>query len=171
MTADVVPLPSPDVIELRRYRPDDDAKLILAVFREAVRRGALGHYTPAQCAAWAPLAVDHAAWAAARASHPTWVAEIRRRVVGFSDLQSTGEVDMLYVHPAFTGRGVGKALLDEVEQCARELDMPLLHARVSLTARPLFRRHGFVLVREQVVELRGERLANAVMEKLLEPVV
>lgn len=169
MTAEILPLPSPDLIELRHYRPGD-AEATLVIFREAVRKGAVGQYSDVQRAAWAPAVMDQHAWGVARASKPTWVAEVRGRAVGFSDLKPDGEVDMLFVHPSFTGRGVGRALLEELERCARELEMPLLRALVSLTAQPLFRRQGFVLVREQVIELRGERLANAVMEKLLEPV-
>ena len=166
----VVPLPSTDVIELRRYR-EGDAGATLAIFWEAVREGTADHYTEAERIAWASAVFDVAAWAAARASRATWVGDVCGRAVGSADLKDNGEVGMLYVHPDHTGCGVGKALLDEVERSARDLDMPFLHAQVSLTAQPLFRRQGFILVREKVVELGGERLANAVMEKPLEPIV
>ena len=166
----LVPLPSPEVVTLRRAIKAD-APACLEVFRAAVRRGTDEHYTLTQRAAWAPAVIDRKAWETARLWQPTWVAEVRGAVVGFCDLRPNGEVNMLYVHPDHTRRGVGRSLLDEVERSAREKSMPRLHALASLVAEPVFARAGFVVVERRWAERHGERLAQAAMEKMLEPSV
>ena len=166
----VYAFPSADLLVIRRYHRAD-APATLRVFRDAVRRGAASHYSEAQRIVWAPTIIDMQAWTERRSLHRTWVAERRGEVVGFTDLTPSGEIDMLYVHPEHTRSGVGGALLDEAERCAREADMPRLHTRASLVAQPVFRRRGFVVVREQRAERHGERLVQTVMEKLLEPVI
>ena len=164
----VYAFPTADVLRIRRY-DRADAPDTVRVFTDAVRRGAADWYTEAQRIAWAPVIIDLLDWTARRLRHRTWVAERRGEVIGFTDLTSDGEIDMLYVHPEHTRSGVGRALLDEAERCAREADMPELHARASLVGEPVFRRHGFDVVRKVWVDLRGERLAQVLMHKLLEP--
>lgn len=165
----LVPLPSAGVITLRPARKAD-ASACLEVFRAAVRRGAGDHYSLSQRAAWAPAVIDGKAWETARLWQPTWVADVRGAVVGFCDLRPDGEINMLFVHPDHSRHGIGGSLLDEVERAAREKNMPRLHALASLVALPVFRRRGFEVVREQLVERRGEHLPQVVVEKLLEPV-
>ena len=165
----VFAFPSPSVLTIRRY-VRSDAPATLRVFRDAVRRGAVEHYSEAKRIAWAPTLIDLPTWTRRRALLPTWVAERRGEVVGFSDLAPDGEIDMLYVHPEHTRSGIGGALLDEVERAAREADVVRLHTRASLVAQPLFKRRGFVIVEQRLVERHGEWLAQATMEKVLEPV-
>ena len=161
--------PDADTLTIRGFRRADTVRT-RAVFSRAVLLGAIDSYSTAERIAWCGRAIiTDAQWRTAREAQPTWVAERRGEVVGFVDLTPDGEVNMLYVHPDHTRRGVGSALLDEVEQSARGADMPRLHARVSLVAESLFARAGFVVVRRQWAERDGERLAQAAMEKVLEP--
>ena len=146
-----------------------DGRDTLRVFHEAVRRGAASAYTAAELSAWVAPALDAAAWIAARSRYATWVAEQRGEVIGFVDLTADGEIDMLFVHPDHTRRGVGSALLKEVELRARTSHVQRLHARASLVGEPVFARAGFVVRRRQWAERNGERLTQAVMEKVLEP--
>ena len=165
----VLAFPSADTLSLRRPSLND-VPHTLRIFRDAVRHGAESCYNEAERNAWAPSVMDAGSWMRSRLAQPTWVAEIRGAVVGFSDLTNDGEIGMLYVDPRFTRRGVGSALLAEVERQAREDGRVNLHARVSLVAEPVFTRAGFVVVRRQWAERQGERLAQAVMEKVLEPI-
>ena len=161
--------PSAEALTIRPLRPAD-VPATLRVFREAVHKGATDHYSEAERNAWAPSVIEAGAWKRARLSQPSWVAEVQGEVVGFADLTADDEVGMLYVDPSFTRQGVGWALLEEVERQARDEDRVRLRARVSLVAEPVFARAGFVVLRRQWAERRGERLAQAVMEKLLEPI-
>ena len=154
------------LIELRRYRPEE-AAATLAVFRAAVRTTALADYSPLQVQAWAPDLIDATAWAERCAAIATWVADVDGEVVGFVDLNAEGLIDMLYVHPAHGGRGIGSDLLEEVERQARDLGLPELSAHVSATALAVFLRRGFRVVRPQSVERRGVAFRNFVMAKRL----
>jgi len=142
-----------------------DLEALIDVFLRAVRETAGKDYTPAQIAAWAQA--DRGLWAARRLSRPTWVAVAGGAVAGFADLEASGHLDMLYVHPAHQGRGVASALLARAEAAARAQGIRRLFTYASLTARPFFERRGFKVVAPNAVEVRGERLANFRMEKPL----
>jgi predicted N-acetyltransferase YhbS len=155
-------------IHVRAYR-EADAPGLLDLFRRSVREAAAPFYSEAQRRAWAPDAMDLGAFAARRAATPTWVAEIDGDVAGFIDLTPSGHVDMLYVGADHQRRGVACALYRVVEAKAAGQGIARLTTEASLGAQPFFAARGFKVVREQAVALRGETLANALMEKRLSP--
>jgi putative acetyltransferase len=145
----------------------DDIDLLIDIFRASVRESARRDYTEQQILAWAPAEIDRAAWAGRYERRPAWLAEIEGRPVGFGDLEADGHLDMLYVHPAYQGRGAASALLTEVERAAHLQDIDCLHTYASITARPFFERRGFKLIAQQTVAVRGQSFVNYLMEKVL----
>ena len=135
-------------VELRAYT-DDDAQATLVIFLRAVRETAKVHYSPEQVEAWAGDSGDLDSWAAARAAPNTQLAIIDGQVVGFTDLDDHGYIDMLFVDPDFGRQGIGSALLESVVALARDRGLPVLTTFASLTSRPVFERHGFVITGER----------------------
>jgi putative acetyltransferase len=151
-------------IYIRLYRPDD-VDATVEVFLRAIRETASADYNLEQVAAWAQ--VDRELWAARRASRPTWIAEIKERVVGFTDLENDGHLDMMYVHPEVKGRGAARTLLAAAEQHARHHELDRIYSEVSLTARPFFERSGFRIVEPERVFRNGQWFDRFKMEKSL----
>jgi putative acetyltransferase len=154
------------VITIRSYRASD-CDTVLDIFNRSIREVACRDYSPAQVAAWAHEDRDMAAFAAKHASRPTFIAEVDGAAAGFSDLETDGLVDFLFVHPGFQRRGVGRALLSHIEALARRQGPARLYAQVSITARPLFEACGFGVRAIQSVEHRGQTFTNYRMEKRL----
>jgi putative acetyltransferase len=156
-------------VHLRDYT-SDDAGPTLGVFLRAVRVTAARDYSPEQVAAWAPDDVDPAAWAARRAAAGTRVAVADDgSVIGFSDVDGSGYVDMMFVDPGAAGRGVATALLRWAEETARVAGAAELTTHASVTARPFFERRGFVVEAEQHPVRRGVELTSYRMRRPLHP--
>ena len=158
---------NPQRITIRPYTAAD-AAAVTDVFRSAVRGIASRDYTASQVRAWAPDDIDVAQFGRRCETRSTWVVEAQGRVAGFSDLESDGHIDMLYVHPDFERRGVARALLGHIEATARANGLRRLYAEASMTARPVFEAMGFRILARQTVTLRGESMTNFRMEKRLE---
>lgn len=72
----------------------------------------------------------------------TWVAEIQGRVMGMMSL-ADGWVDQLYVHPDWTGHGVGSAFIRLAkERCPQRLQLWTFQS--NYRAQRFYTRHGFV---------------------------
>ncbi|HJS92154.1 MAG TPA: GNAT family N-acetyltransferase [Steroidobacteraceae bacterium] len=155
-------------IAIRPYAPTDAFELT-NLFRASVRQIASGDYSASQLRAWAPDAIDEHQFGQRCERKSTWVAEVEGRLAGFTDLQSDGHVDMLYVHPDFKRRGVARALLNHIEELARREDLRRLYTEASITARAAFEAMGFRVIVPQTVTVRGESMTNFRMEKRLEP--
>jgi putative acetyltransferase len=154
------------MIKIRDYQ-ESDCQALAEIFTRAVRQIARRDYSPAQIAAWAPDTRDMAVFAARRSDKPTFVAEYDGKVAGFTDLDAEGHIDMFYVSPDFQRRGVGSAMLRFVTARAQSERCKRLYGEVSITARPVFERHGFKVLAYQTVETNGQSLGNYRMEKLL----
>ena len=89
------------------------------------------------------------------------------QIVGFSDLEPDGHIDMLFVHADHQGKGVARALLDHILARAHEQGIDRLFTEASITARQFFERSGFEVIKSQDVELRGQTFRNYRMVKSL----
>ena len=142
---------------LRPYTPDDAAST-LRCFRRAVHGTASHDYDAEQIQSWA--AVDIATWSCRRAKTTTWVAERHGQLVGFGDIDDEGYIDMMFVDPDAGRLGVASALLEQLLMLAKSRGLGELTVHASVTARPFFESHGFVITAETQVELRGSVLTH-----------
>jgi putative acetyltransferase len=151
---------------LRPYLPAD-AALLAEIFRASVEGLTGDDYTEAQQAAWASTADDEGAFAQKLAGDLTLVATIDGAPVGFAALKGNETIDMLYVHPAVAGQGIGAQLCDALEKLAAARGAKKLAADASDTALGFFNHRGFVAQRRNTAPRNGEWLATTTVEKEL----
>ena len=92
--------------------------MLREIFRDSIADLTDEDYTPAQQDAWASTADDEAEFGKRLASQLTLVATMDGSPVGFASLAGGDKIDMLYVHPAAAGQGVGAMLIDALEKLA-----------------------------------------------------
>jgi putative acetyltransferase len=153
-------------LALRPFLPAD-APLLAEIFRASVAELTGDDYSATQQEAWASTADDEAAFAARLANALTLLGTIDGSPVGFASLAGVERIDMLYVHPAAAGQGIGTMLIDALEKLAGSRGAPRLTADVSDSAQEFFKRRGFVAKQRNSVPLGNEWLANTTMEKRL----
>jgi len=151
---------------LRPYLPAD-AALLAEIFRASITELAAEDYSEAQQEAWVASADDEAAFAARLAAELTLVATIDGAPVGFAALGGGKEIDMLYIHPAVAGRGVGAMLCDAIEKLAAARGATKISADASDTALAFFQHRGFMAQRRNTVPKNGEWLSTTTVEKPL----
>lgn len=142
-----------------------DGAATLDVFLRAIRITASSAYAPEQIAVWAPNDMDLVPWTAKRARTSTVVATQDDRVVGFTDLDDNGYIDMLFVDPDFGRRGIASALLAWALEQAEDQGLTELTTHASLIARPFFEKFGFVVLEQRYPVLGGVQLTNFSMRR------
>lgn len=75
-------------------------------------------------------------WDRAMQGRNSYVALLDKQIVGFSDVDSEGYIDMMFVSPRHSRRGVASALLTHLHVHARAHGIRGLAADASITARP-----------------------------------
>lgn len=161
MTASANPKPA-----LRPYLPED-APVLAAIFRAAIEELTEDDYNPAQQDAWASAADDEELFGDRLGAQLTILATIEGSPVGFVSLKGGKLIDMLYVHPAVAGQGVGAILYDAIEKLAGARGAAELTAEASDSAREFFLRRGFTVEQRNTTLVGNEWLSNTSMKKAL----
>jgi len=144
-----------------------DVPILAEIFRASIEELSDDDHTPAQQAAWASAADDEEEFAARISGELTLVATLSGDPVGFACLADNSRIDMLYVHPAAAGQGVGAMLCDALETLAAARGTQELSVDASDSARGFFERRGFVAKTRNSVTVGDEWLANTTMVKSL----
>lgn len=153
-------------LALRPYLAEDKP-LLREIFRDSIADLTDEDYTPAQQEAWASIADNEAAFGKKLASQLTLVGTLEGSAVGFASLAGGDKIDMLYVHPAAAGQGVGHLLLDALEKLAGGRGTPKLVVDASDNARGFFEKRGYVVQQRNTVSVGEEWLANTTLHKQL----
>ena len=146
-----------------------DTKQIVKLFYDTVHEVNIRDYTKAQVDAWAPADIDIESWTKSLSSKFTFVAEEGETIAGFGQLEANGHIDCFYCHKDFQRQGIGRIILGQIDAKARSLGIKKIFTEASITAKPFFESHGFIVVRKQEVERRGEKFINFAMEKIISP--
>ena len=155
-------------IALRPALPTD-APALAALFRASVEELAQEDYGDAQIEAWAALADDESAFAKKLAGELTIVALVGGEIAGFASLKGEDHLDMLYVHPVFTRRGVATGLCDAIERLAGARHAATLTADVSDCAQSFFASRKYAAQKRNMIFLGDEVLGTTTMTKKLAP--
>ena len=153
-------------LAMRPFLPAD-TPLLAEIFRASIEELTGDDYSEAQQEAWVAAADDEQAFGARLAKGLTLLGTMDGSPVGFASLVDNERLDMLYVHPAAAGHGVGSMLVDALEKLAAARGARRLRAEVSDSAQDFFKRRGFVPQQRNTIPLGDEWLANTTMEKPL----
>ena len=153
-------------LTLRRMRPGEEGRPY-EVLRSAVLGGTLGHYDEAQRKAWAPNRPPEG-WVERLGEGQCFVAVVDRLIVGFMSVTPAGHLDLAYVLPECHGSGVGRLLLERVEEEMRLTGVARMTTTATLAAERFFARNGWQVEGEETVERNGQKLRRVRMVKVLE---
>jgi putative acetyltransferase len=145
----------------------EDTPLLAEIFRASIEELAADDYSEGARQAWASAADDAEAFARRLGDQLTLIATMNGSPVGFASLANNETIDLLYVHPAAAGHGVGTMLVDALEKLAAARGAKRLTTEASDTAQDFFKRRGFTATQRNTVMRGGEWLANTTMEKAL----
>ncbi|HET6149145.1 MAG TPA: GNAT family N-acetyltransferase [Polyangia bacterium] len=121
----------------------EDVPEVLRIIARSVEEGCAHHYDRLQRRAVVQSYGSHL-FVEALERFELVVAEQDARLVGAAQLDpADGRLRALFVDDACQGRGIGGALLDQVEARAIRRGLRRLHGAMALNAVPFYARHGF----------------------------
>ncbi len=154
------------MLKIRKFQKGDELALWKLKY-DTIRKINTRDYTEEQTFAWAPDVFDAENWAKKIKTMNPFVAEIDGNIVGYADIQIDGYIDHFFCHFDYQGQGVGKALMQAIFKNGQAKGIERFYSHVSITASPFFEHFGFVVIKQQSVDIRGQVLTNFVMEKFI----
>lgn len=151
-------------IVLRRGNVED-LSVLKQLIIETICEHCKDDYTQKQLDAWVSAVQNDFRWLDVFEKQVVFVAESKDVIVGFCSLEDGDYLDMLYVAKDFQRKGTASLLLEAAEEQAKKKKQTKLEVDASLTAKAFFEKQGFVLVKELLVPIEGERLISLRMVK------
>jgi putative acetyltransferase len=143
----------------------DEGRIYLEIVNRAIRGLAVGHYPPDIIEGWAvPVSDESGRDLTLNHDHEIrLVAELDGSPAGIGALVvERSELRACYVSPDAARRGVGSALVREIERLARENGLTHLELAGSLNAEPFYAAHGYEVREKRDIVLRNGRRMAAV---------
>lgn len=153
-------------ILIRKYRPGEET-ILRKLFFDTIRNINIKDYSKEQVLAWAPEDYDKNDWSQRIRSTNPFVALIGNKIVGFADIQDDGYIDHFFCHWQHQGEGIGKMLMQTLVHEGEKEGFKQFYSNVSITAKPFFERFGFRVLKKQEVNIRGQKLINFIMERMI----
>jgi GNAT superfamily N-acetyltransferase len=151
-------------------RPGEE-RAFLDIHTRSIRGLAASHYTPEVIEAWVvPMTEEYLrAFVRNQDNEIRLVAELDGVLVGLGCLVvQTAELRACYVVPEAARKGIGRALVGEIERIARERGLDHLHLEASINAEPFYSALGYEVVERGVhVWPSGQRMAAVTMRRVL----
>jgi len=144
-----------------------DTMALRDLFAQSIEELTAEDYTEDQRLAWMARAADAEAFADRLEGMLTIIVQVDGEYLGFASLKDNTVLDMLYVHPYATRRGVGTALADALERLAAARGTREITVEASDTAQPFFAARGYVAGKRNLVQIDDEWLSNTTMIRLL----
>lgn len=142
-----------------------DQQPIAAFIQETIRTINIADYSEEHVIIWSN-AISSDMLEARFDSVIQYVADDDDEVVGVGDIRvDAKEVDFLYIHKNYIGKGIGSSLLKKLEEAAKESGLSGLNVTSSITAKPFFERKGFVVQDEYVKTMSGKDFKVFLMKK------
>lgn len=141
---------------------------ILDLFRHSILNLCFNDYDAAQLEAWTSSVEDKSRWENKIREQIFLKALINDKIVGFGSLDRYSEIDLMYIHGDYAGRGIAAQLYTTLETIALEAGTKEIIAEVSITARTFFKKRGFEVKKENTLNRKGTILTNFSMIKYLE---
>lgn len=153
-------------MKIRLYEKEDTLS-ISSLSMETILSVNAKDYTMEQCEVWADSFSNIEKLERRLGNSLTYVCELDGQLAGVGNMTEAREIDLLYTHKDFQGRGVGTAIIKKLEEAARHREYLELATEASLTARDFFLSNGYKEVKEQKKMLRGMEFINFIMKKNL----
>lgn len=151
-------------MNIRNYKKEDNNE-IYNLFYNTVHSVNLKDYNEDQINVWAKENVNLDNWCEKFTNSYTVIAEEDGCIIGFSNIDDTGYIDMLYVHKDCQHKGVASALLKEVENYSVTKKIHQLLTYSSKTARDFFSAKGYEVSENNIVIRDNIELENYLMKK------
>lgn len=152
-------------MDLSRYEPTH-LTAVIHTFQSAIETLAANHYTAEQRSAWKSHLSPE------RFNEKLLMGETHlylsaNKVAAFAQLHPANHINYLYTHPDFARQGLASKLLEHLEALAHSKGITVLETEASYSARPVFEKHGYIVLEEENTVRAGISLPRFRMRKTL----
>ncbi|WP_299440216.1 GNAT family N-acetyltransferase [uncultured Aquimarina sp.] len=126
---------------------DSDLPLMQRLFYQTVTIYGSKIFTKSEVKIFSRLALDKNHWKQKFVNDFIYNAKLNGEVIGSFTLSKSGEIEYVFVHQNYKGRGIAKKLYETLEQVAKEAGIDTLTTNINSNTKGFFEKNGFKIIK------------------------
>jgi len=139
---------------------DSDLPLMQRLFYQTVTIYGSKIFTKSEVKIFSRLALDKNHWKQKFVNDFIYNAKLNGEVIGSFTLSKNGEIEYVFVHQNYQGRGIAKKLYETLERVAKEAGIDILTTSINSNTKDFFRKNGFKIIKNAEKVAGGEDIVS-----------
>ncbi len=139
---------------------DNDLPLMQRLFYQTVTMYGSKIFTKEEIKIYSRLATNKIYWQNKFRNDHVYNAKLNGEIVGSFSMSSKGNIEYVFVHQNYMGRGIARDLYNTIEEVARNTNIKTLTTEINLLTRAFFEKYGFEIVKNAVQVAGGNEVVS-----------
>ncbi len=139
---------------------NNDLPLMQRLFYQTVTIYGSKIFTKEEVKIFSRLALDNDHWRKKFVSDFVYNAKLNGEIIGSFSLSKLGEIEYVFVHQNYQGRGIAKKLYKTLEQVAQEAGITTLTTKINTNMKAFFNKNGFEIIKNVEKVVGGEEIVS-----------
>lgn len=137
---------------------DQDLSLMQHLFYQTVITYGSMIFTKSEIKTYSRLAVNRVYWQNKFKKDYIYNAKLNGEIVGSFSMDKKGNIEYIFVHMNYHGRGIATELYKTIEEIAKKQNITSLTAQVNMLTQPFFQKKGFEIIKNAAKVVGGEEI-------------
>lgn len=126
---------------------DTDLPLMQRLFYQTVTMYGSKIFTKAEVKIYSRLALDKNHWIQKFKDDFIYNAKLNGEIIGSFTLNKNGDIEYIFVHQNYQGRGIAKKLYQKLEEVAKDAGVETLTTQINPNTKAFFEKNNFRVVK------------------------
>ncbi|WP_106793092.1 GNAT family N-acetyltransferase [Aquimarina sp. Aq78] len=139
---------------------DQDLPLMQHLFYQTVITYGSMVFTKSEIKIYSRLAINKVYWQKKFNKDFIYNAKLNGEIVGSFSMDSKGNIEYIFVHMNYHGRGIASELYRTIEEIAQKTNIKTLTTQVNMLTRSFFQKNGFEIIKNASKVVGGEEIIS-----------
>jgi ribosomal protein S18 acetylase RimI-like enzyme len=139
---------------------DQDLSLMQHLFYQTVVTYGALVFTKTEIKTYSRLAINKRYWQNKFNKDFVYNAKLNGEIVGSISMSVNGNIEYVFVHMNYHGRGIASKLYSIIEEVARKENITILTTPINLLTRSFFQKNGFKIIKNTSKVVGGNEVVS-----------
>ncbi len=137
-----------------------DLPLMQRLFYQTVTMYGSKIFTKEEIKIYSRLATNKTYWHKKFKKDHVYNAKLNGEIVGSFSMSNVGNIEYVFVHQKYMGRGIARDLYKTIEEIARQNSIKTLTTEINLLTRSFFEKYDFEIIKKAIKVAGGNEIAS-----------
>lgn len=139
---------------------ETDLALMQRLFYQTVTTYGSVLFTKEEIKIYSRLATNKSYWLKKFKKAFIYNAKLNGEIVGSFSMDASGNIEYVFVHQNYQGKGIAKSLYATIEEVAKQENIDTLTTQINILTKGFFEKNGFDIIKNEVEVVGGDKVVS-----------